>query len=346
MKLQDRKLRQNSSVFAWFREARVWELTTGEQRHVLRGHSSTIRCLKMCDSKIAVTGSRDTTLRIWDIENGTLRHLCVGHQASVRCLDIHGKRVASGSYDATARLWDIETGQCLHTFVGHHSQIYAVAFDGERVVTGSLDSHIRVWSPETGQCLATLLGHTSLVGHLQLLPSDPSILVSGGSDGCLRVWDLDNYECKHRISAHDNSVTCLQFDDRRIISGGSDGRVKLWDLETGTLVRALTQPARTVWKVHFNATKAVVVMQRQTLSDVQTAIELHNFDTQDWSRRCRDKIKSSSFPSFSLFLFLSPFFTILTRTYFLISFHASFLHSHTSTCSYTKSISPALPRRL
>ncbi|CDH49548.1 f-box and wd repeat-containing protein [Lichtheimia corymbifera JMRC:FSU:9682] len=261
------------------RELRVWELNSGTLRHVLRGHSSTIRCLKMRDAQVAVTGSRDATLRIWDVQRGTLKHLCVGHQASVRCIDIHDNRVASGSYDHTARLWDMDTGECLQTFTGHHSQIYAVVFDGTRVMTGSLDSTIRVWSASSGQCLATLQGHTSLVGHLQLLPSDPSLLVSGGSDGCLRVWDLDRYECRHRISAHDNSVTCLQFDDRRILSGGSDGRVKLWDLETGTLVRTFTKPARTVWKLQFNDTKAVVVMQRSRATNRQTtAIELHDFD--------------------------------------------------------------------
>ncbi|KAI9312865.1 WD40-repeat-containing domain protein [Dichotomocladium elegans] len=264
------------------RDLRVWDLPSGDLRHVLRGHSSTIRCLKMqSDARIVVTGSRDASIRIWDIKQGVQRHVCLGHQSSVRCLDIHGHRVASGSYDHTARLWDVNTGKCLHIFVGHLSQIYAIVFDGVRVITGSLDSTIRVWSADTGVCLATLQGHTSLVGHLQLSPTDPSILVSGGSDGCLRVWNLDVYECRHRISAHDNSITCIHVDNGRILTGGSDGRVKLWNLETGTLVRAFTQPARTVWKVQFTATKAVVILQRPRVPPMQqilTAIELHRFD--------------------------------------------------------------------
>ncbi|KAF7726541.1 hypothetical protein EC973_008672 [Apophysomyces ossiformis] len=263
------------------REARVWNLNSGKLRHVLRGHSSTIRCLKMRDEKVVVTGSRDATLRIWDIESGTLKHLCVGHRASVRCLDVHDSRVASGSYDTTARLWDTDTGECLHVFDGHHSQIYTIAFDGQHVITGSLDTNIRIWSAQYGHCIANLRGHTSLVGHLQLHRSLP-ILVSGGSDGCLRVWDLNTFECKHRISAHDNSVTCLQVDEKRILTGGSDGRVKLWDIETGTLIRSFTQPGRTVWKLQLNPTKAVVVLQRRVEPDLdflQTAIELHDFDT-------------------------------------------------------------------
>ncbi|SAM02283.1 hypothetical protein [Absidia glauca] len=264
------------------RDARVWNLRTGQLYHTLQGHSSTIRCLKIRDSKTAVTGSRDASLRIWDIEHGRLKHLCLGHHSSVRCLDVRGDLVVSGSYDGTARLWQIETGECLFVCRGHQSQIYAVAFDDTRIVTGSLDSTIKVWSiAEGGKCIATLHGHTTLVGHLQLLPD---LLISGGSDGCLRFWNLTTFECKHRISAHDNSVTCLQVDGKHVLSGGSDGSVKLFDLNSGQLVRSFTQPGRTVWKLECHATKAVVVIQRRLHRDQEgtfhTAIELHDFDHQ------------------------------------------------------------------
>ncbi|KAI9253830.1 WD40-repeat-containing domain protein [Phascolomyces articulosus] len=262
------------------RDVRVWDLDNGRLLHVLRGHTSTVRCLRMKDKQIAVTGSRDATMRVWDIQRGVLLHVLLGHQASVRCLDICDNVVASGSYDYSARLWDIRTGRCLHVLTGHHSQIYAIAFDGQKVVTGSLDSNIRVFSASTGQCLATLFGHTSLVGHLQLRGD---ILVSGGSDGCLRVWDLERYECVQQISAHDNSVTSLQFDDRKMVSGSADGSVKLWDIREGRLIRNISQPTRTVWKIQFSDTKAVILMQRKQGENPglnKTILELHNFDLE------------------------------------------------------------------
>lgn len=39
-----------------------------ESVHTLRGHTSTVRCLKMSDANTAISGSRDTTLRVWDIK--------------------------------------------------------------------------------------------------------------------------------------------------------------------------------------------------------------------------------------------------------------------------------------
>ncbi|KAK5093500.1 hypothetical protein LTR24_004211 [Lithohypha guttulata] len=241
------------------RDVRVWNMATGRSVHVLRGHTSTVRCLKMSDSKTAISGSRDTTLRIWDLESGLCKNVLVGHQASVRCLAIYGDTVVSGSYDTTARIWSISEGKCLKTLSGHFSQIYAIAFDGTRIATGSLDTSVRIWDPNTGLCIAVLQGHTSLVGQLQMRGNT---LVTGGSDGSVRVWSLVTNQAKHRLAAHDNSVTSLQFDDNRIVSGGSDGRVKIWDVHTGQPIRELCQPAEAVWRVAFEEEKAVIMASR------------------------------------------------------------------------------------
>lgn len=80
------------------------------------------------------------------------------------------------------------------------------------------------------------------------------------------VFDLESGdglgECKHRLCAHDNSVTCVQFDDRFVISGGNDGRVKLWDLRTGKFIRELTRPCDAVWRVSFKDDKCVILLRR------------------------------------------------------------------------------------
>ncbi|GES57056.1 F-box and WD repeat-containing protein [Aspergillus terreus] len=251
------------------REVRVWNMATGAGIHLLRGHTSTVRCLKMSDKNTAISGSRDTTLRIWDLTTGTCRNVLAGHQASVRCLAIHGDLVVSGSYDTTARIWSISEGRCLRTLSGHFSQIYAIAFDGKRIATGSLDTSVRIWDPKSGQCHAILQGHTSLVGQLQMRGDT---LVTGGSDGSVRVWSLTKMAPIHRLAAHDNSVTSLQFDSSRIVSGGSDGRVKVWSLQTGQLLRELSTPAEAVWRVAFEEEKAVIMASRsgRTVMEVWT----------------------------------------------------------------------------
>ncbi|KAI6359324.1 hypothetical protein MCOR25_007085 [Pyricularia grisea] len=256
------------------RDVRVWDLSTGACLHTLRGHTSTVRCLKMSDSNTAISGSRDTTLRIWDIRSGLCRNVLVGHQASVRCLEIKGDIVVSGSYDTTAKVWSISEGRCIHTLSGHYSQIYAIAFDGVRVATGSLDTSVRIWNAATGECQAVLQGHTSLVGQLQMRGET---LVTGGSDGSVRVWSLSKFCPIHRLAAHDNSVTSLQFDDTRVVSGGSDGRVKIWDLKTGHLVRELVAQCDAVWRVAFEDEKCIAMASRNG----RTIMELFSFSPPD-----------------------------------------------------------------
>src|ERR1700744_5117586 len=97
---------------------------------------------------------------------------------------------------------------------------------------------------------------------------------TGGSDGSVRVWSLKTNSPIHRLAAHDNSVTSLQFDDNRILSGGSDGRVKVWSVETGQLVRELSQPAEAVWRVAFEEEKAVIMASRsnRTIMEVRMPI--------------------------------------------------------------------------
>ncbi|KAI9827919.1 MAG: hypothetical protein M1819_006862 [Sarea resinae] len=284
------------------RDVRVWNMSNGKSIHTLRGHTSTVRCLKMSDANTAISGSRDTTLRIWDIPSGVCKNVLVGHQASVRCLEIHGDLVVSGSYDTTARIWSISEGKCLRVLSGHFSQIYAVAFDGKRIATGSLDTSVRIWDPQTGQCQGVLQGHTSLVGQLQMRGDT---LVTGGSDGSVRIWSLITNAAIHRLAAHDNSVTSLQFDDVRVVSGGSDGRVKIWDLKTGQLVRELSSPADSVWRVAFEEEKAVILATRATRTVMEVSSEIKVTDiptdakTQVWSFSPPDEVMSERFRSSS-----------------------------------------------
>ena len=140
--------------------------------YVLRGHTSTVRCLKVIHNRpVAISGSRDGTLRVWDVQRGRMLRVLSGHAGSVRSLDVCGNKVVSGSYDCTCRvsyvalppflpsgavalingqLWDVNTGECLQIFRGHFNQIYAVAFDGKIIASGGLDTTVRVWDALTG----------------------------------------------------------------------------------------------------------------------------------------------------------------------------------------------------
>ncbi|KAH8990780.1 WD40 repeat-like protein [Lactarius akahatsu] len=251
----------------------VWDVRTGLTFYVLRGHTSTVRCLKVLHNRpVAVSGSRDGTLRVWDVQRGRMLRVLAGHAESVRSLDVCGNRIVSGSADCTCRLWDVDTGECLQVFRGHLNQIYTVAFDGKVLTSGGLDTTVRVWDAHTGliehplplahsnlniehispishsHCTAMLQGHTALVCSPQLTPHT---LITGGADGRVLAFALPDLRVHARIAAHDSSVTSLQFDDQFLVTGGNDGRVRLFDVGSGAYLRDITAPSETVWKVVF-----------------------------------------------------------------------------------------------
>ncbi|KZT06966.1 WD40 repeat-like protein [Laetiporus sulphureus 93-53] len=247
------------------KELRVWDIKSGYCIYILRGHTSTVRCLKVLHGRpIALSGSRDRTIRVWDIQRGRLLRVMEGHEQSVRCLDVFGSRAVSGSYDSTCRLWDIDTGSCLQVLRGHHNQIYSVAFDGVRIASGGLDTSVRVWDAATGDCLALLQGHTALVCQIQL---SPTIITTGGADGRVITFAIgSSYAIVQRLIAHDSSVTGLQTDDRFLVTSGNDGRVRLYSYgrDTGRCeyLRELSEPSESVWKIAFTRETCVIMCKR------------------------------------------------------------------------------------
>lgn len=107
-------------------------------------------------------------------------------------------------------------------------------------------------------------------------------LVTGGSDGSVRVWSLERYCAIHRLAAHDNSVTSLQFDDTRVVSGGSDGRVKVWDLKTGQLVRELITQGQAVWRVAFEEEKCVAMALKNNRTVMEVSMRNQALRREDF----------------------------------------------------------------
>ncbi|OSD04424.1 WD40 repeat-like protein [Trametes coccinea BRFM310] len=258
------------------KELRIWDVKSGYCIYVLRGHTSTVRCLKVLHGRpIAVSGSRDRTVRVWDVQRGRLLRVLQGHTQSVRSLDVCGNRIVSGSYDCTCRIWDVDTGACLHVLRGHFHQIYTVAFDGVRVASGGLDTTVRVWDASTGACLALLQGHTALVCQLQLTRT---MLATGGSDGRVITFSLkDNaFNVIQRLAAHDSSVSGLQLDERFLVTSGNDGRVRLYEFEFDgrgggggsggeaqcRFVRDMCEASESVWKVAYTRETCAILCKK------------------------------------------------------------------------------------
>jgi WD40 repeat protein len=96
---------------------RIWNLTTNNEKFLLKGHTDQVWGIKLISCDILASGSFDGTSRLWNITDGTLIRNLTGHSNSIYwSVDLYSEEIlATGSYDQTIKLWNISTGEEVKT---------------------------------------------------------------------------------------------------------------------------------------------------------------------------------------------------------------------------------------
>ncbi|KAK3315790.1 WD40-repeat-containing domain protein [Apodospora peruviana] len=145
---------------------RVWRISTGEQLHVLHGHSQKVYSVVLDHKRNrCISGSMDSLVKIWDLDTGACLHTLEGHSLLVGLLDLRDEKLVSAAADSTLRIWDPETGKCKSTLMAHTGAITCFQHDGRKVISGS-EKTVKMWDIHTGECIQDLL--TDLSGVWQV----------------------------------------------------------------------------------------------------------------------------------------------------------------------------------
>ena len=92
--------------------ARIWDLASGRELQVLRGHQDTVNSVAIAATgDRVITASDDRTARIWDPVSGRELLSLRGHSGDVWAVDTDesGKRIVTASADHTAKIWEAAT---------------------------------------------------------------------------------------------------------------------------------------------------------------------------------------------------------------------------------------------
>jgi WD40 repeat protein/serine/threonine protein kinase len=277
------------------RAARVWELATGCDDVVLRGHEDVVLCAKFSpDSRRIVTASADGAARVFDSRTGELLALLLGHEGWVRWAEFSpdGQRIATAGQDGTAKLWDASSGLLLRTFQAHAGVVTCLHFDprGERIVTtsgypaiaaarivGESDRTARVFDVASGELLTTLLGHGGYLHDARFF-RDGRRIVTASEDGTARIWDAATGRELASLSTGDEVYCAVPSPDGSHVLAGYRRGVRLWNTRDDSSLELEGHARRPVYCASFRPDGAQVVTgsydQTARIWDVETGKEL------------------------------------------------------------------------
>ncbi|KAF2660136.1 WD domain-containing protein [Lophiostoma macrostomum CBS 122681] len=186
----------------------VWNATTGERLHTLKGHTRGILALAVDpteyhpqkDGIVIFSAGSDREIRRWSIATSSASEI-QGTKDSPSPIIAHETSIDSLYFDTDGDLWTAsadKSAKCLSrarnwdedTKLEHPDFVRDVVVDenGGWVITACRDEEVRVWEKSTGKLHHTFSGHYEEVTGMLLLLGQKVVSVS--IDGTVRQWSL------------------------------------------------------------------------------------------------------------------------------------------------------------
>ncbi len=222
------------------RLVRLWDLGSGKEVLVFRGHTGTISGLSFAlGGKKLLSASADGTLRLWDVDTGQAERILRGHHAPVACVAVspNGTFAVSGGAEGLVLLWNLTANSEPRHFRGHKAAVNAVAFgpDGRHFASGGADQSARLWDSDEGRLVRVFEADKNRdeITCLAFSPDNGRYLVCGGGprDPTLHIWVTETGEsARLPLKGHEGRVCCVAYHPlgARVLSGGADHTLRLW----------------------------------------------------------------------------------------------------------------------
>ena len=270
----------STSVYFWVRfndpqdaeerenAIRIWDLSSGRQLHVLKGHHHDINSASFNSSGTKMlTASFDMTVKLWEMTSYSMIAELKGHTLKVsKCgFSPKGETMYTLSSGYQLGLWSRNTGmlnQVISSYKENYVNDIQYSPDGKKFATLN-GSTINIWDAAAGTQRLQFKPTTDAINSMEFNPSGSHLVIATGSlnintdsagnyiepDPGLQVWDTDKGTLVRRFSDENLYPTpygkaWFTGTDSTILSVAYD-TIKIWDLNSGRkLAKAEILPMR------------------------------------------------------------------------------------------------------
>jgi WD40 repeat protein len=211
----------------------LWNLSWGQQRKTLTGHSNLVTCVAYsADGAIVASGGSDQTVKLWHAETGQLIATFAGHSADVAAVAFSpdGRFVASAAEDDLVRLWDVHTRQIVFTVTNRSrclsfsTNLLAISTGGNKY--GVNGGTVELYDYPTGKQVASLPES----GNRAVFSRDGRILATANWKGMVQIWDVASRTPIRSTSCSDVTSMSISSDGLKLAWCTDSRNLCVWDL--------------------------------------------------------------------------------------------------------------------
>ncbi len=242
-------------------QIRIRSLASGQQLHLLAGHTDWVRGLVFAKSSQTIfSAGNDGQLLAWSASQpGPIK--IDGHTHPFTSLARHplADTIVACTWDGQVRVYGEKNWQEVRRLEGPGDDTLDVAFspDGQWLAAAGR-GRVMIWNSQSGELLADERPHRQRIRALEFSP-DGKWLASAGDDRRIHLRALGSEQSGKYLSAEDCKVFALQFtSSNELIAAGSDGKLRLWNLGTAEV--------ETIWRGHRGTVCALAWQDEQLIS--------------------------------------------------------------------------------